>query len=60
MKALTEGLALELAADQILVNAIAPGTDPGAAEHVEGRKRRPSSRARRSGDGAVKRRSRRR
>ncbi len=34
VKALTEALALELAADQILVNAIAPGPDPGAAGHL--------------------------
>ena len=32
--ALTEALALELAADGILVNCIAPGTHPGSARHV--------------------------
>ena len=37
---LTEALALELAADQILVNAIAPGPDPGARGNVSGRPRR--------------------
>ena len=30
---LTEALALELAGDQILVNAVAPGSDPRAARH---------------------------
>ena len=56
VKALTEALALELAGDQILVNAIAPGPILRAARHERERERRRWCRTRRSGAGAATRR----
>ena len=57
--ALTEALALELAADQILVNAIAPGPIVAPPGTIGRRNTRPSRRRRRSAAGAARRRSRR-
>ena len=49
--ALTEALALELATDQILVNAIAPGPIVAPPGHVRRRVTEPSRRRRRWADG---------
>ena len=57
--ALTEALALELAADNILVNAIAPGPILAPPGTTDGGARRRSKTRRRSAAGAARSRSRR-